>query len=115
MTEISLFQKRTILFLSWVNYVWLHLHSSQTRVKRLLLLWGYCVLVILLMSVVILIDKNGKNLLIISCDRAITCQPLTLDGSELYTSLILKPDPGPSRKSQGQTRPEPDIYFWNPI
>ena len=42
-TEVSLFQKGTKLFWSWVNYVWLHLHSSQSKVKRLLWLCGYCV------------------------------------------------------------------------
>jgi len=39
MTEVSLFQKRTKLFWSWVHHVWLHLHSSQRKVKRLLWLW----------------------------------------------------------------------------
>ena len=42
-TEVSLFQKRTKLFWSLVNYVWLHLHSSQRRVKKLLGFWGYWV------------------------------------------------------------------------
>jgi len=41
--EASFFQKRTKLFWSWVNYMWLHLHSLQRRVKRLLWLCGYCV------------------------------------------------------------------------
>jgi len=30
-----------LIFLSWVNYVWLHLHSSQRRVKRLSRLCGF--------------------------------------------------------------------------
>jgi len=40
-TEVSLFQRRTKWSWSWVNYVWLHLHSSQRRMKRLLWLCGY--------------------------------------------------------------------------
>ena len=36
---------------SWVNYVWLHLHSSQKRVKTLLLLCGYWVLKLISRSV----------------------------------------------------------------
>jgi len=42
-TEVSLFQKRTKLFWIWVNYVWMQLHSSQSRVERLLWLCGYWV------------------------------------------------------------------------
>jgi len=42
-TEVPLFHNRTTSFWSWVNYAWLHLHSSQRRVKRLLWLCGYCV------------------------------------------------------------------------
>jgi len=29
----------------------------------------------------------------------------------LEKGLILKPEPGPSRKSQARTQPEADIYF----
>jgi len=40
------------------------------------------------------------------------CQkPLHTYCSELQTSLILKPEPGPSPKSQARTRPESYIYF----
>jgi len=39
-SEVSLFQNRTKLFWSWVNYMWLHLQSSQKRVKILLWLCG---------------------------------------------------------------------------
>ena len=40
-SEIPLFRKRTKWIWSWVNYVWLHLQSSQKRVKTLLWLCGY--------------------------------------------------------------------------
>jgi len=40
-SEVPLFQKRTKWFWSWVNYVWLHLHSSLKRVIRLLWLCVY--------------------------------------------------------------------------
>ena len=36
-------RSKTKFFWGWVNYVWLHLHSSQRRVKRLLSLCGYWV------------------------------------------------------------------------
>jgi len=36
-------RSKTKCFWGWVNYVWLHLHSSQRRVKRLLWLCGYWV------------------------------------------------------------------------
>jgi len=42
-SEVTIFVKRTKWFWSWVDYVWLHLQSSQKRVKRLLWLCGYWV------------------------------------------------------------------------
>jgi len=36
-------RQKTKLFSSWMNYVWLHLHSWQRRVKRLWWLCGYWV------------------------------------------------------------------------
>jgi len=41
MSRIRAARSKTKLFWSWVNYLWLHLHSSQRRVKRLLWLCGY--------------------------------------------------------------------------
>jgi len=34
---------------------------------------------------------------------------------ELRKGFILKPEAGPSPKSQARTRLESDIYFWSPI
>jgi len=62
-----------------------------------------------------LVDFNIFLLLDVPSFQSPLVGPCLHTHTEFKKGLILKPERGPSPKSQARTRFEPDSYFWSPI
>jgi len=70
MLRIRAARSKTKLFWSWVNFVWLHLHSSQSRVKTIATLW------ILSTKNLFLVAQPGGYHFIAACQGCFNCTKL---------------------------------------
>jgi len=83
MTEVLIFNKRTKLFWSWVNYMWFYLHSSQKNDKNIVTLWRLCA------KNLFLVASPGGYYFIAAFQGCFNCTQLQIHASCQSSSQLL--------------------------